>query len=81
VLVGRDAEITALAQMLATPGLAVLAGPPGIGKTALAEQAVQVAGRPLARTGAPGTLRHRPGLPLTRAAAAAAGPARDVAEV
>lgn len=64
---GREAEAAALARTLATPGLAVLAGPPGIGKTALAEHAAQLAGRAVARAGALATLRHRPGLPLTRA--------------
>jgi DNA-binding CsgD family transcriptional regulator len=43
--------------------LAVVAGPPGIGKTAL----VHATGLPLLATGALATLRHLPGLPLTRA--------------
>jgi DNA-binding CsgD family transcriptional regulator len=43
VLVGREAAATALARTLAAPGLTVLAGPPGIGKSALAEQLAGVA--------------------------------------
>jgi DNA-binding CsgD family transcriptional regulator len=70
VLVGRDVEAAALARMLTAPGLAVLAGPPGIGKSALATHAVELAGLAVARTGGLATLRHRPGLPLTRAARA-----------
>ncbi|HVQ93298.1 MAG TPA: hypothetical protein VMU51_19825, partial [Mycobacteriales bacterium] len=67
MLVGRDVEAAALARMLTAPGLAVLAGPPGIGKSALAVQAIELAGLAVARTGGLATLRHRPGLPLTRA--------------
>lgn len=63
MLVGRDAEMEALVAVLAAPGLVVVAGPPGIGKTAL----VRAAGLPLLETGALATLRHLPGLPLTRA--------------
>jgi DNA-binding CsgD family transcriptional regulator len=63
VLVGRDAEVAALTDALSGPGLVVVAGPAGIGKTALA----RATGLPLLATGALATLRHLPGLPLTRA--------------
>jgi DNA-binding CsgD family transcriptional regulator len=63
VLVGRDAETAALVAALAGPGLVVVAGPSGIGKTAL----VHSTGLPLLATAAAATLRHRPGLPLARA--------------
>jgi hypothetical protein len=63
VLVGRDAEVAALRAALFEPGLVVVAGSPGIGKTAL----VHATGLPVLATGALATLRHRPGLPLTRA--------------
>jgi DNA-binding CsgD family transcriptional regulator len=63
VLVGRDAEVAALRAALGAPGLVVVAGPPGIGKTSL----VHATGLPLLATGTLATLRHVPGLPLTRA--------------
>ncbi|MEN3358927.1 MAG: hypothetical protein V7637_2909, partial [Mycobacteriales bacterium] len=62
VLVGRDVEAAALAKALATPGRAVVAGPPGIG-----ESAVYAISLGVARAGALATLRHRRGLPMTRA--------------
>jgi DNA-binding CsgD family transcriptional regulator len=65
VLVGREAGVAALLGALASPGLVVLAGPPGIGKSALAAHAL--GDRPVVRTGGLATLRHVPGLPLTRA--------------
>jgi hypothetical protein len=66
VLVGREAESTALARTPAAPGLAVLAGPLRTGKTALAEQAVGMAGLAPAHTGALGPLRHRPAIRTQR---------------
>jgi DNA-binding CsgD family transcriptional regulator len=65
VLAGRETEVAALLSALAAPGLVVLAGPPGIGKSALAGHAL--GDRPVVRTGGLATLRHVPGLPLTRA--------------
>ncbi|HST67793.1 MAG TPA: ATP-binding protein, partial [Mycobacteriales bacterium] len=63
MLIGREDQMAALRSALSGPGLVVVAGPPGIGKTAL----VHAAGLPLLATGALATLRHLPGLPLTRA--------------
>ena len=74
MLVGRDVEAAALARTLTTRGLAVLAGPPGIGKSALAEHAIGLAGLGVARAGKLAALRHRPGLPLTRALRAPVSP-------
>ncbi len=67
MLVGRDNEVAALAAALDRPGLVVVAGPAGIGKTAVVSAAHAVSRRPVLATGALATLRHRPGLPLTRA--------------
>jgi DNA-binding CsgD family transcriptional regulator len=68
VFVGRDAELAEVAAALADPGLVVLAGGPGIGKSALARAAVQRAGRaPVAVGGGLATLRQVPGLPLSQA--------------
>jgi DNA-binding CsgD family transcriptional regulator len=74
MLTGRGAETSALTAALAAPGLVVVAGPTGIGKTTL----VRAAGLDLVATSAPATLRHRPGLPLSRAIRAPV-PADDVA--
>ncbi|HEY6745695.1 MAG TPA: LuxR C-terminal-related transcriptional regulator [Mycobacteriales bacterium] len=63
MLIGRDEQLAELRAALGDPGLVVVAGPAGIGKTALAH----ATGLPLLATGALATLRHRPGLPLTRA--------------
>lgn len=63
MLIGRDDQVAELRSALGVPGLVVVAGPPGIGKTAL----VHATGLPLLATGALATLRHLPGLPLTRA--------------
>jgi DNA-binding CsgD family transcriptional regulator len=73
VLIGRADQVAELRSALARPGLVVVAGPPGIGKTAL----VHATGLPLLATGALATLRHLPGLPLTRALRAPV-PAGDV---
>jgi DNA-binding CsgD family transcriptional regulator len=68
VFVGRDAELAEVAAMLADPGLVVLAGGPGTGKSALARAAVQRTGRaPVAVGGGLATLRQVPGLPLSQA--------------
>lgn len=64
MLVGREREAAALAAALDRPGLVVVAGPAGIGKTALVRTAV---GRAVLAAGALATLRYLPGLPLTRA--------------
>lgn len=64
-LVGRAAERTALSGALERPGLAVIAGPPGSGKSALARSVT------LQRSSYVGgglvTLRQLPGLPLRQA--------------
>jgi DNA-binding CsgD family transcriptional regulator len=63
VLVGRGAQITLLADALIHPGLVVVAGPRGVGKSAL----VRAAGVPLLAAQALAPFRHRDGLPLARA--------------
>jgi DNA-binding CsgD family transcriptional regulator len=63
VLIGREDQEAELRSALSGPGLVVVAGPPGIGKTAL----VHATGLPVLATGALATLRHLAGLPLTRA--------------
>ena len=65
MLAGREGEVATLAAAFAAPGLTVVAGPAGIGKTALVRAAAERI--PLVATGGLATLRHRPGLPLTRA--------------
>lgn len=68
MFVGREAELAEVAAALADPGLIVLAGGPGTGKSALARAAVQRSGRtPVAVGGGLATLRQIPGLPLSQA--------------
>jgi DNA-binding CsgD family transcriptional regulator len=68
VFLGREAELAEVAAALSEPGLVVLAGGPGMGKSALARAAVQRSGRaPVAVGGGLATLRQVPGLPLSQA--------------
>ncbi|HEX5495520.1 MAG TPA: LuxR C-terminal-related transcriptional regulator [Mycobacteriales bacterium] len=76
MIVGRDEQVVALASALNRPGLSVVTGGPGSGKTALARQSAQRAGRQLLEAGALSSLRMVPALPLARAIRAAV-PADD----
>lgn len=67
MILGRDGELTDLAAALTEPGLTVVAGGPGIGRTALAYAAAARTGRPVHPGGCLVTLRHVPYLPLSRA--------------
>jgi DNA-binding CsgD family transcriptional regulator len=68
VFVGRETELAEVAGALAEPGLIVLAGGPGTGKSALARAAVQRSAlAPVAVGGGLATLRQVPGLPLSQA--------------
>ncbi|HVX44170.1 MAG TPA: hypothetical protein VHC49_09795, partial [Mycobacteriales bacterium] len=66
MIVGRDADLAAIATRLAAPGLIVLTGPPGIGRTALALAAAERTGRPIAAGGGLSLLRDTAYLPLVR---------------
>ena len=71
VILGRDEQRVALAVALQRPGLSVVTGGPGAGKTTLVRHAAQQAGRPLLTGGALSSLRYVPALPLCRAVRAA----------
>ncbi len=67
MLVGRDAEVASAAAALSEPGLVVVAGGPGIGRSTVGYAAAHRCGRPLYAGGGLVTLRHVPYLPLSRA--------------
>lgn len=71
VIVGRDEQLVALASALEHPGLSVVTGGPGAGKTALVRHAAHRAGRQVLEAGALSSLRAVPALPLSRAVRAA----------
>ncbi|HEY9472576.1 MAG TPA: ATP-binding protein, partial [Mycobacteriales bacterium] len=60
MIVGRDEELVALASALDRPGLSVVTGGPGAGKTALVRHAADRAGRPVLTAGALSSLRYVP---------------------
>ncbi len=66
-LYGRDKELEILARSLTRPGLSLVSGPPGIGKTVLAREASSRRGKKTIQGGALPTLGHLAGLPLARA--------------
>src|SRR5215211_7427413 len=70
MLAGRDQDVARLAAGLAQPGMSVICGPAGIGKTALALAAVSASGRRAVVGGGLRTVAHLPGLALSRALAA-----------
>ncbi|HEX3816573.1 MAG TPA: LuxR C-terminal-related transcriptional regulator [Mycobacteriales bacterium] len=67
MIVGRDADVAAVAAALTEPGLTVVAGGPGVGRSTVAYAAARRFGRPVHAGGGLITLRHVPYLPLSRA--------------
>ena len=66
-LVGRDRELRDVVDALEGPGLVVIQGGPGMGRTALASAATAASGRRALEGGCVPGLRTMPGLPLRRA--------------
>ena len=69
MLIGRRDQVTAVTRSLAKPGLTLLTGPAGIGKTALAAAAILGAKRPLFSGGGLRALSEIPGVAIGRAVA------------
>jgi DNA-binding CsgD family transcriptional regulator len=67
VILGRNAEVCEVTAALAEPGLVVLAGGPGSGKSAVAWAALRASGRQALAGGGLATLRRVPGVALSRA--------------
>lgn len=67
VTIGREAQVGAVARALEQPGLIVIAGLPGAGKSTVARAAAAALKLPIREAGALATLSHVPGLPLSRA--------------
>ncbi|PZS03967.1 MAG: LuxR family transcriptional regulator [Pseudonocardiales bacterium] len=66
-LIGRDVDVDVLLDAVRQPGLTVVAGPPGIGKTAVAAEVARRCGGVVFAGGGLLTLRDVPALALTRA--------------
>jgi DNA-binding CsgD family transcriptional regulator len=67
LVAGRADTVTAISRALEHPGVHLVVGPPGIGKTTVAEAAARSAGRELLVGGGLPALADRPGAALARA--------------